>query len=219
MACPSLACRIAGEIGATPAGAFDVIAACSGFVYAMNLADSLIRVGRANRIAIVGCDCMSSIIDYDDRSVSILFGDAAGSAMLEADRRPHQGVDLPDDGSRRHGAGRRSTSRAGVADRPGDEDNPIKLGCLRMNGREVYKFAVTRFQRAIKDGLEKSGLAPDEVGAYICHQSNARIIESAVEKLGLPSEKVFVNIDKFGNSSAGSVGLCLDQMRKVRSHR
>ncbi|RPG22775.1 MAG: ketoacyl-ACP synthase III [Phycisphaera sp. TMED9] len=214
MACPSLACRIAGEIGATPAGAFDVVAACSGFVYAMNLADSLIRVGRANRIAIVGCDCMSSIIDYDDRSVSILFGDAAGSAILEADDDPTKGsiyqtMEADGSGWQALYIPRRENEIA-----PGDEENPIRLGCLRMNGREVYKFAVTRFQRAIKDGLEKSGLAPDEVGAYICHQSNARIIESAVEKLGLPSEKVFVNIDKFGNSSAGSVGLCLDQMRK-----
>ncbi|NCF40932.1 MAG: 3-oxoacyl-ACP synthase, partial [Planctomycetia bacterium] len=84
MTCPSTAARLAGKLGATPAGAFDITAACCGFMYALNLADSLIRVGRANRILIVGCDCMSSIIDYDDRSVSILFGDAAGSAVLEA---------------------------------------------------------------------------------------------------------------------------------------
>ncbi|MDA7660050.1 ketoacyl-ACP synthase III [bacterium] len=215
MTCPSTAARLAGKLGATPAGAFDITAACCGFMYALNLADSLIRVGRANRILIVGCDCMSSIIDYDDRSVSILFGDAAGSAVLEAVDDPTRGSvyqSLQADG---RGWPSLYIPRKASQIAEGDEDNPIKLGNLRMNGREVYKFAVTRFQRAIKDAFEKTGLQPDEFGAFICHQSNARIIESAVEKLGLPEDKVYVNIDRFGNSSAGSVGLCLDQMRKA----
>jgi 3-oxoacyl-[acyl-carrier-protein] synthase-3 len=96
----------------------------------------------------------------------------------------------------------------------GDDPAAMKMGCLRMNGREVYKFAVNQFQNSIAEALESTGLAPEDVGSYVCHQSNLRIIESAVEKLGLPREKVYVNIDEYGNSSAGSVGLCLDEMRK-----
>jgi 3-oxoacyl-[acyl-carrier-protein] synthase III len=93
-----------------------------------------------------------------------------------------------------------------------DRDNPIRLGCLRMNGREVFKFAVNRFRQVIEEALEATRLTPDDLSQVICHQSNIRIIESAMEKIGLPKDKVFVNIDRFGNSSAGSVGLCLDQV-------
>ena len=93
-----------------------------------------------------------------------------------------------------------------------DRANPIKLGCLRMNGREVYKFAVTKFQEVIEDALAKSGLTVDQVSQFICHQSNVRIIDAAKERMGLSNDKVYINIDKYGNSSAGSVGLCFDQL-------
>jgi 3-oxoacyl-[acyl-carrier-protein] synthase-3 len=214
MTCPSTATRIAGELGATPAGAFDIAAACCGFVYALNLADSLIRSGRANRVGIVGCDWMSSIIDYDDRSCSILFGDAAGAAVLEATDDPargciHQTMHADGRGWPALYIPRRERDLS-----EGDAPEAMKMGCLRMNGREVYKFAVNQFQNSISEALAATELSPDDIGAYICHQSNLRIIESAVEKLGLPREKVYVNIDEYGNSSAGSVGLCLDQMRK-----
>ncbi len=213
MTCPSTAARIAGELGATPAAAFDITAACCGFLYALNLADTLVRSGRADRVGIVGCDWMSSIIDYDDRSCSILFGDAAGAAVLEATDDPskgciHQTMHADGRGWPALYIPRRDRDLA-----DGDTVEGIRLGCLRMNGREVYKFAVNQFQNSISGALEAAELTPDEVGSYICHQSNLRIIESAVEKLGLPREKVYVNIDEYGNSSAGSVGLCLDQMR------
>ena len=93
-----------------------------------------------------------------------------------------------------------------------DKDNPIRLGNLRMNGREVFKFAVTKFREVIEDALRHTGLRVDQVSQFICHQSNVRIIDAAKEKLGLPDEKVYINIDRFGNSSAGSVGLCFDQL-------
>ncbi len=214
MTCPSTAARVAGALGAAPAGAFDITAACCGYLYALNVADSLIRAGRANRIGIVGCDWMSSILDYDDRTCSILFGDAAGAAVLEATEDPTKGSiyqTLHADG--------RGWPALYIPRRERDlaEDDSAdgnRLGCLRMNGREVYKFAVSTFQKAIADALEATELQPDDIGSYVCHQSNARIIESAVEKLGLPPEKVYVNIDEYGNSSAGSVGLCVDQMRR-----
>ena len=212
MACPSTAARLTAEIGATPAAAFDLSAACCGFLYSMNIADSMIRVGRADRIAIVGVDHMSSVLDYDDRSCSILFGDAAGAAILEATDDPTRGGVY----QTMHADGRGWESLY-IPRRESDlvegaDPDEIRIGCLRMNGREVYKFAVTKFQRSIKKALEARGLEPDDVGSYICHQSNARIIESAVEKLGLPPDRVYINIDEYGNTSAGSVGLCLDEM-------
>ena len=93
-----------------------------------------------------------------------------------------------------------------------DRDNPIKLGCLRMNGREIYKFAINKFRTVIEEALEATGLTVDQISQFVCHQSNIRIIESAKERLGLPDDKVHINIDSYGNSSAGSVGLCLDQL-------
>lgn len=214
MTCPSTACRIAAEIGAEPAGAFDLMAACSGFVYAMNLADTLIRSGRHKKIGVIGCDTMSSIIDYNDRGSSILFGDAAGAAVLVADESPKRGCiyqRIQADGNNWHSLYIPKLERDVYSNDPIEN----KLGAIRMQGRDVYKFAVSKFQWAIKDALENSGLTAEEISAFICHQSNLRIIDSAVEKLNLPKDRVFINIDKYGNSSAGSVGLCLDEMRRA----
>lgn len=212
MTCPSTACRIAGELGAKNAGAFDVTAACSGFVYAMNVADSMIRSGRFRRLAVVGADAMSTMVDYTERSVSILFGDAAGAAVLEADPDPRRGCIhqvLGADGADWHNL---YMPRRMHEVPLNDVHNPIRLGFLRMHGREVFRFAVTKFREVIEDAMKHTGLTPADVSQFICHQSNRRIIESAIEKIGLPREKVHINIDRFGNSSAGSVGLCLDQL-------
>ncbi len=213
MTCPSVSCRISKALGAAPAGAFDVIAACSGFVYALNVADSLVRIGRYRNVGVVGCDAMSTVVDYDDRSVSILFGDAAGAAILTADDNDlsrgciHQVLQAD-------GASWESLYMPRRAhDVPeSDRENPIRLGCLRMHGRDVFRFAVTKFREVIEEAMQSTGLGVNDISQFICHQSNIRIIEAAIEKLGLPREKVHVNIDRFGNSSAGSVGLCLDQL-------
>ncbi|MCA9283972.1 MAG: ketoacyl-ACP synthase III, partial [Phycisphaerales bacterium] len=212
MGCPSVAARVSNDLGAAPSGAFDLVAACSGFVYAMNVADSLIRSGRHRAIGVVGCDAMSTIIDYEDRSVSILFGDAAGSAILLRDDDPSRGCVhqcLQGDGAMWESL---YIPRRPIDVPESDRDNRIRLGCLRMNGREVFRFAVTKFREVIQDALTATNLTAADIGQFICHQSNIRIIDAAVEKLGLPREKVYVNIDRFGNSSAGSVGLCLDQL-------
>ena len=215
MACPSTACRIAAALDAAPAAAFDLTAACCGFVYSMNVADSLLRSGRFRRIGVVGVDAMSTTIDYDDRTVSILFGDAAGAAVLERDDDPGKGCIY----QRMHADGRGWANlyiprrEQDVAD--DDRDNPIRLGYLRMNGREVFKFAVTRFRETVEDAIAGTGLSVDEISQFVCHQSNQRIIEAAREKIGIPHEKMPVNIDRFGNSSSGSVGLLLDQLRKA----
>ncbi len=215
MVCPSNACRIASAIGATPAGAFDLVAACSGFVYGLNIADTMIRCGRARTVGVIGCDALSSIIDFEDRSVSILFGDGAGAAVLTADPDPARGCLYQTMGADGDGWPALYLPRRPEDVPLGHEDHPARIGTLRMNGREVYKFAVNKFREVIEDALERTGLGVDDVAQFVCHQSNLRIIESAMEKVGLPPEKVHVNIDEYGNTSAGSVGLVLDEVRRA----
>jgi 3-oxoacyl-[acyl-carrier-protein] synthase-3 len=212
MTCPSVAARVSESLGAAPAQAFDLVAACCGYVYSINLADTLLRSGRYGAVGIVGCDTMSTVLDYGERSVSILFGDAAGAAVLVTDSDPSRGCIYQS--NQADGAMWRSLY---MPNRPQeipehDRGNRIRLGCLRMNGREIFKFAVTKFQEVIGGALEATGLTVDDISQFVCHQSNVRIIASAKEKLGLPAEKVHINIDRYGNCSAGSVGLVLDEL-------
>lgn len=212
MTCPSVACRVSARLKATPAAAFDLVAACSGFVYSLNVADPLVRSGTYRNVGVVGCDAMSTVVDFSERSVSVLFGDAAGAVVLT--RNDDQSLGCIYQQSQADGSMWESLymPRRCQEVPEHERDNPIKLGCLRMNGREIYKFAITRFRQVIADALEATGLTVDDISQFVCHQSNVRIIDAAVQKLGLPQEKVYINIDRFGNSSAGSVGLCLDQL-------
>jgi len=215
MPCPSTACRVAAAIGATPAPAFDLQAACSGFVYAVNVAEALIRSGRFRSVGVVGCDIMSSIVDYTDRTVSILFGDAAGSVVLVRDDNPARGCLYQAMGADGSGWNALYLPKRMQEVPPDDVNNPIRLGYLRMNGKEVFRFAVTKFREVIEDALRNTGLTPETVSQVVCHQSNIRIIDAAREKIGIPPEKVYVNIDRCGNSSAGSVGLCFDELNRA----
>jgi 3-oxoacyl-[acyl-carrier-protein] synthase-3 len=212
MTCPSVACRVSQALGAAPAGAFDLVAACSGFVYSINVADSLVRAGRNSAVGVVGCDTMTTASDFSERTVSILFGDAAGAAILVRDDDPSVGCIYQSsqaDGSMWESLYIPRLPR----DVPEhDGDNPIKLGCLRMNGREIFKFAVAKFRDVIREALDATGLTVDQISQFVCHQSNVRIIDAAKHRLGLPPEKVYINIDRYGNSSAGSVGLCFDEL-------
>ena len=198
-------------IEAAPAGAFDLVAACSGFVYGVNIADSLIRSGRHRAIAVVGCDAMSTAVDFTERSVSILFGDAAGALVLTRDEDPNLGClyqTLQADGSLWKSLYMPRREKEVPAS---DGDCPIRLGCLRMNGREIFRFAVTKFREVLEDALDGSGLTVDEVSQFVVHQSNVRIIDAAKKKLGLPDDKVYVNIDRYGNTSAASIPIALDE--------
>jgi 3-oxoacyl-[acyl-carrier-protein] synthase-3 len=215
MSCPSAACRVATNVGATNAAAFDLVAACSGFLYSLNLADTLIRQGRHKSIGVIGADAMSSILDYEDRSVSILFGDAGGAAVLTRDENPERGCLYQSMGADAANWDCLYLPRH-VKDIPDwDKDNPIKLGCLRMTGREVFKFAVKKFQEVIDDALEQTGIDINDVAQLVCHQSNIRIIDAARERLGLDKDRVYTNIDRIGNTSAGSIGLCLDELTRA----
>ncbi|MCP3902346.1 MAG: ketoacyl-ACP synthase III [Planctomycetes bacterium] len=212
MSCPSNACRIAEAVGTNTAAAFDLLAACSGFVYGMNIADSLIRTGRFSTVGVIGCDALGNVSDFTERTVSILFGDGAGAMVLRRDEDPSIGCvhqEMGADGTkwRMLYMPRREREVPEF-----DRDNPIKLGCLRMNGREVFKFAVTKFRKVIERAMAETGLGVDDISQFVCHQSNARIIDSAIQKIGLPPEKVHININEYGNTSAGSVGLVFDDL-------
>jgi len=214
MPCPSTACRVAANVGLGTAAAYDVAAACCGFVYGLNQAHALIKSGQFRNVAVVGCDLMSTVLDYENRAVAVLFGDSSGAAILRATDDTSRGIiasAMHADGSRWHDLYIPRSQH----DFPPDADRSVvKLNTLQMNGREVYKFAVGTFSRIIEQTLEKAGVKPDQVDMYVCHQSNARMLESARERFGLPPDKFYVNIDRFGNCSAGSVPVCLDELRK-----
>jgi 3-oxoacyl-[acyl-carrier-protein] synthase-3 len=166
----------------------------------------------APAIGIVGCDTLSDVVDYSDRRVSILFGDAAGAAVVVRDDDPALGCRFQNMGSVPELWHSLYMPRRAEDILPEDHDNPIRLGYLRMNGQEVFRFAVSRFRAVIEEALTQTGLSVDDISQFICHQSNTRIIESAMNKLGLPADKVLINIDRYGNTSAGSCGLVLDEL-------
>lgn len=212
--CPATACRVAANVGAGNAGAFDLLAACSGFVYGLNIAHDLIRMGGYRTVAVIGCDVMSKMMDYTDRGVCILFGDAAGAAILRTTDDPSRGMlagCMHADGSRWHDL-YVPTSNHDLP--PGVKPGDVKLGALHMNGREVYKFAVGTFAGLIERTMERAGLSAGDIDQFVCHQSNARMLESARERFGIPAEKFRINIDHYGNCSAGSVPVVLDELRK-----
>jgi 3-oxoacyl-[acyl-carrier-protein] synthase-3 len=215
MTCPSNACRIVDALDADPAAAFDLLAACSGFVYALNVADTMIRGGRAQRVGVIGCDALSTITDFKDRSMAILFGDAAGAVVLSRDDDPSLGCIYQSMGSESRMWRTLYIPRSEREVPEWDKNHISELGKLRMQGREVFKFAVNKFRETIEDALEQTGLAVDDVSQFVCHQSNARIIKAAVDKLGLPEEKVHVNIDRYGNCSSGSAGIVFDEVWKA----
>jgi 3-oxoacyl-[acyl-carrier-protein] synthase-3 len=215
--CPSTACMVAGALGAGRAAAWDLGAACSGFVYGLNVAHDLIRGGNYRRIGVIGADTVSALVDYTNRGTCILFGDAAGAAVLTATDDPAKGCLAQ--------ANHANGSAWPDLFMPGDEAMvtkeydraSVRPMCLQMNGKAVFKFAVGTFQELIAETLDKAGMTADQVDLFVCHQSNARILEAARERFGIPHEKLYINIDRVGNTSAGSVPLCYDEL--VRAGR
>lgn len=215
MTCPATACRVASNVGAAGCAAFDILAACSGFLYALNTASDMIRVGTHKTVAIVGCDAMSRVIDYTNRAVSILFGDAAGAAILRATDDVTKGKiagEMHADGS----SWGDLFLPESFLDCPADEEVPTSnMNSLQMNGRKVYMFAVSIFADTINKTLAEAGVTADEVDMFVCHQSNARALETMRRKFGIPDEKLYINIDRYGNCSAGSVPSVFDQLRSM----
>ncbi|MDP8948371.1 MAG: ketoacyl-ACP synthase III [Actinomycetota bacterium] len=191
---PSVACLVGEAIGAPGVGAFDLAAACAGFPYAASVADSMLESAAASRVLLIGADAMSTIVDQNDRSTAILFGDGAGAVILAPSEDESGFVDhiLGADGR---------MAPLGRAGHPGDEHK------LYQNGREVFKFAARIMPELVEKLLSRNNLALDDVQYIIPHQANARIIQTAARKMKVPEEKIVVNLDRFGNTSAASIPL------------
>lgn len=214
MACPNTAARVVAELGATPAGAMDISVACSGFVYALNVASSLIESGMYRTVGVIGAETLSQMLDYTDRRTCILFGDGAGAAVLQAVDDPQRGClhqAMHSDGRL---WGELYVPRNESQLPPNADGFSGAYNTLQMNGREVYKFAVTTTQRMMQEALDAAGITADDLALVISHQSNKRILESARDRFGLPEDKLFINIDRFGNTSAASAAICLHEARE-----
>jgi 3-oxoacyl-[acyl-carrier-protein] synthase-3 len=185
------------------APAFDMQAVCSGFVYALATADNFIRCGQARRALVVGAEVFSRILDWNDRSTCVLFGDGAGAVVLAADAKPgiHASV-LHADGS-----------QVDLLSVPGNVSRGCIVGSpyLQMNGQGVFKFAVRVLDEVARETVERAGMGLDQVDWLIPHQANVRILDATARRLGLPPEKLVVTVDHHGNTSAASVPLALDE--------
>lgn len=219
MPCPATACRVAADVGATRAGAFDLNAACSGFVFAMNTAHDLIKGGAYRTIAVIGADCLSNLMDYSTagRGTAIIFGDGAGAAVFQACDDSEKGVlaqSMHCDGDGWKEIYVPYLSR----DFPdGVAFDETKLGKVQMNGAAVFKFAVGTFSELIAQTLAQAGIDASNVDMFVCHQSNHRILTAARDRFGLAEDKLYINIDRVGNTVGASVPLCLDEL--VRAGR
>jgi 3-oxoacyl-[acyl-carrier-protein] synthase III len=198
---PSTGAILADKLGALAAAAYDLSAGCTGFMYALAQAYGMLAGGLAKRALVVGGDLLSRILDWEDRSTLILFGDGAGAVVLEATPQSgFLGFELGADG-----AGGANLWLPGSGSRLFDDPDQY----VKMNGREVYKFATRILVQSAQDLLERCGVAIEEVDVYVPHQANIRIIDHATRKLGVPSERVVINVDRYGNTSSGSIPLAL----------
>jgi 3-oxoacyl-[acyl-carrier-protein] synthase-3 len=205
---PSTASIVQDRLGAVNAGAMDVNAACAGFVYALSMAAGQIESGRAKNILVIGADELSIYLNWKDRNTCILFGDGAGAVLLKAGEEP--GILSSTVGS--DGSGARLLTIKGGGSRFRTNSNgkaPTASQFLEMNGPQVFRWATQMMTAAAEEVIVASGLTTQEIDLFIPHQANMRIIEAAAKRLGLPPEKVFANVDRYGNTSAASIPIAL----------
>lgn len=203
MVFPSTACILQNKLGANGCPAFDVQAVCSGFVYALTVADSMIRSGAASRALVVGAEVFSRLLNFDDRTTCVLFGDGAGAVVLEASQEPGiLATDLHADGQ-----------HVGILCVPGNVSGGNVMGSpmLTMDGQAVFKLAVGVLEKAARAVLVKAGKTEADIDWLVPHQANIRIMQSTARKLKLPMEKVIVTVQEHGNTSAASIPLALDE--------
>jgi 3-oxoacyl-[acyl-carrier-protein] synthase-3 len=209
-ATPSTACLVQGELGCDNALCFDVSAACSGFVYAMSIANKFIRSGEYKKVLVFGAEILSKITDWSDRSTCVLFGDGGGGALIEATEEPC-GV-LAED---MHSKGKDAMSLTANEFLPQNfkytpENEAARY--INMDGRAIFSFATKNVRVSINNVLEKANLTIDDIKYVVPHQANYRIIEVLAKKLGTTMDKFYMNLDKYGNTSAGSIPLALGEM-------
>jgi len=207
---PSTACLVQSKLGAKNAAAFDLNAACSGFMYGLHVANSLIRSGAHNRVLLIGAEVLSKFTDWQERSTCILFGDGAGAVILEPtkEKRGIQSTHINSNGNLSD-----LISLPGGGSRyPCSRDSILKrLHYIKMKGNETFKVAVRTLEELAARTLEENNLDPSELSLLIPHQANIRIIQATAKRLGLPMEKVFLNIEKYGNTSAASIPIAFDE--------
>ena len=208
---PSTACLLQEKIGAPRAWGYDLMAACSGFTYALTTASQIVAGGGSRHALVVGADVMSSIIDYTDRTTCVLFGDGAGAVVVESSDDDSTGIldfEHHIDGS----GGPALCMPAGGSRMPASRETvEQRLHYVKQDGQAVFKFAVRNMEGVCRRILERNGLTAKQVDLFVPHQASRRIILAAAEKLGLPREKIVINIDRFGNTTAGTIPLALSE--------
>ena len=207
---PNTACFVQTKIGATRAICFDVSAACSGFLYAMEIARQFIATGTCKTILVIGADKLSSIVNWEDRNTCVLFGDGAGAAILQH-REGARGIMATPMGSDGRLADILYTPGGGSAAPITTENVHEKLSTIRMNGRETYKHAVKAMVDSAQQALNKAGVTIDQIKCIIPHQANLRIIEAIADRLDTSLDKFHINLDRYGNTSAAAVAIAFDE--------
>lgn len=207
---PSFACQVQNGLGINTIPAFDVAAACSGFVYAVSVADAHMRAGDFKKVLVVGADALSTMVDWNDRRTSVLFGDGAGAAVMvtEANNRGVLSSLLRSSGEYWNLLSVRATGIRGTVD---SEIRRSADDAIQMKGPELFKIAVRSMEEVSRLVADRAGVKLDEIDLFVPHQANMRIISAVAERLGMPQEKVFTNIDRYGNTSAASVPIALDE--------
>jgi 3-oxoacyl-[acyl-carrier-protein] synthase-3 len=217
MSCPPTACRLVNLVGAGNAGAFDFSAACCGFVFSMNTAYGLMQTGSYKNVAVIGGDTLSQSVEFNTRgrAGAILFGDAAAGLILRKTEDTSKGLL----GQAMYSNGERwadlyiPKTVHDLTDE--DKESNDQLNYLHMNGAGVFRFAVSTFPKVIAETLDAAGVDANDVDHYVCHQSNRRILDAAIERFGLSDDKLHVNIDRFGNTVAASVPLVLNDLKEA----
>lgn len=211
---PSTSCSVQKNINAVNAAAFDIFAACSGLIFTLEIADKFLKSGVYKRALVIGAEVLSRITDWEDRSTCVLFGDGASAIIVEAnnDFNGIKSIDINSDGS----LGDNLTCSSGLSKNPFMTFNEGKKNAIYMNGKEIYKFAISKVGESIERILYENNLKPEEIQHVICHQANKRIIDSAAKKTGIPIERFFMNLQKYGNTSSASIGIALDEMIERR---
>jgi 3-oxoacyl-[acyl-carrier-protein] synthase III len=206
---PSTACYVQDQLGLTRAGAYDVQAACAGFIYSLASASAMVESGMIRNAIVVGVDALTKQVCWEDRTTCVLFGDAAGAVVISGVEDSERGVIktvMLSDGS---GARHIYNDLGGTKYRPKTPEFEERVYGIKMNGAEVYRFAVAAMGDACEKVLTQAGIDASEVDLFVPHQANLRIIDSAAKRFNFPPEKVFVNVDKYGNTSGGSIPLAL----------
>ena len=211
---PSTACYVQANLGALSAVAFDISAACSGFLYAMTMAKSLIADGAYQNALIIGAEKLSAFTNWEDRNTCVLFGDGAGAAVLRKSEEGEGRILASETGTDGRHTGILDIKGGGSACPITIDNADQNLAALAMQGREVFKLAVTAMRQASEKVIERAGLTPENITLVVPHQANLRIIDAIADRLTIPNEKVFVNLHKYGNTSAAAIAIALDEAHR-----